>query len=487
MNEKKSVFSNIEKNTKNNKIKSIIINKINIPKEVNSLDISNKEIDSSLKKFKEKKGIKKEISNKILNIKEIEELKLNNSNSYFSKNKNIENKFLSTCNINSMNKKIKDLSIIKTNSNNNIINNNIINNNKSINNNNETKTEKESKNLSIILSTEQNKKIINVNSLLLKTNEEKYISNKKIENDINYNYNYKKRDSRNSKNISKDYYNAFQCLFCEDIYKGNEISQLILCEHKFCRKCGKNFYYDLIANGYDNRKFKCPFLYCKKEIPQPIIESLLSSKKINQINQDIQDNEFTNRNFINKEKENNKEHEIDCKNLGNYTIKKKNENINDNKYVININNLKNDYIFYLQSKRIFILCPKCGKNALYRKASNYYLKCLYCTNKFCKFCIKLLNENHFAKDNLKRCKVYFRAKEKKKKKFYVLFAKQIFLMIAGYLFLMSYFINKMKGIYKNKYIFIEKIIRYFFFFMLFIIFFPIIILLIPYYPIISCF
>ena len=155
--------------------------------------------------------------------------------------------------------------------------------------------------------------------------------------------------------------------------------------------------------------------------------------------------------------------------------------------MININNLKNDYIFYLQSKRIFILCPKCGKNALYRKASNYYLKCLNCTNKFCKFCIKLLNENHFAKDNLKRCKVYFRAKEKKKKKFYVLFAKQIFLMIAGYLFLMSYFINKMKGIYKNKYIFIEKIIRYFFFFMLFIIFFPIIILLIPYYPIISCF
>ena len=45
MNEKKSIFSNIENNTKNNKIKSIIINKINIPKEVNSLDISNTEID----------------------------------------------------------------------------------------------------------------------------------------------------------------------------------------------------------------------------------------------------------------------------------------------------------------------------------------------------------------------------------------------------------------------------------------------------------
>jgi hypothetical protein len=467
MNKKRIIinFSSIQDEDKNNIDKKIIVlPKLNFNNEQNTRDISKTEIDSSLKKCKQKK----ESSYKKKEIKNLKALDIS---------KNIKLASIATLpnTINSSNKNIKYFH--KNSYLNNIFN---IENNS----NNETKTEKGSKHLYINIATEPNKKKIDINSLLV---------NKNISNIHPYKQSkFKKRESsKNSKNLSIDYYNAFQCIFCEQFFKGNEISKLIKCSHKFCEKCGEQFYFDLINNGYTHHKFKCPYFKCQKEISYNIIELLLSTKnfdtlKINQFKQDKTDNEITNRNFIYREKENT--NDIEYNNYCKYSIKKRNDKISDNKYILDINNLNSDYIFYLQIKKIFILCPKCGQNTLYRKASNYFLKCLNCKNKFCKFCIRLLTDNHFDTDNLQRCKVYFRITNYSKKTFSKKFFKQIFLMIAGFLFLMSYFIIKMKGIYKHKkeYSNIIKIIIYLFYFILCIILFPILIIIMPYYPIISC-
>ena len=472
-------FSNIKNDC--NKIENISSYKLSLKKEPNSLDISNAEmeIDFTIKKITKKK--EENFNNKIL-ITGIKELNFNNINKpRFSKKIKLENRLTLPYTISSSNRKVKNLSNTKKNlwfkskskSNSYICNDN----------NSDIKTQKDSKNLCITL-TEPNKTNVNIKSLFLRKNINNFISGKKLI--------YSKRDSkssRNSKNLSIDYYKAFQCIFCEQVFKENEMSKLITCGHKFCNKCGENYFNELIDNDCYNQKFKCPFVKCQKEITYLIIESLLSSKNYDtlRINQMKQDNEITYRNFISKE--NNKENNLNK--LGNYSLKKRNNKINNNnnKYIIDINNLKNVQYFYLESKKIFILCPKCGENTLYRKANKYFLKCLNCKNKFCKFCMRLLKDNHFSQDNINRCKVYFRINKYKKKNFFTVFIQQIFLIIAGYLFLLTFFINKIKNLYRHKYkyLIIQNIMGCFLYFILSIVFFPIIILLIPYYPIISCF
>ena len=479
MNNKRRItnFSNFQNNSNNNKIMKIRINKLNIPNDNNTLEISNTRINSSLKRFSHNKEIS---SDKKIYKNGVEEIKINKLNSeYCLKSLKMESTLTVPGTISSSKKKIKNILSSKKMSlkrNKSIYDNNI-------DDNNDITNEKASQKYYIIFSTEPNKKKIDINSFLFKKNYTNYFTYKRI----NY---QKKRNSKSLKKLTIDYYNAFQCFFCEQIYKENEISQLITCGHKFCNKCGENFYYDLINNGYNNHKFKCPLFKCQKEISYNIIEKLLSSKnfdtlRINQM-KDKEDNEITKRNFLFKEKEIN----IDNKNEYNYSIKKRNELNNDNRNVLEINNLKSDYIFYLKNKTIFKLCPKCGHNSLYRKPSNYFLKCLYCKNKFCKFCTKLLTDNHFDTDNYQRCKIFFRINDYTKKKFHIRFIYQIFLMIAGYLFLMSFFVTKMKYIYKNKYkhkyCIIQRIIIYSIYFLFCIIYLPIIIILIPYFPIITC-
>ena len=306
-------------------------------------------------------------------------------------------------------------------------------------------------------------------------------------------YPYKKLEhkKRDSKSLSIEYYKAFRCIFCEKFFQENELSQSIKCEHKFCNKCGEIFFYDLINNSINNNQsFICPLFKCKKEIPYNAIELLLASNNIdtlrnNQNKQDSSESQITKNNIL-KEKENKCDD-----NISNYSIKKITNNIYDTRCIIDITkNVDKDYIFGLGSKKKFILCPSCNQIALYTKASKYFLKCLYCSSKFCKFCVKPLVDYHFNSDNIDRCKIFFR----KKKQFYnnniiIKFIKQIFLIIAGYLFLMSFFINKIKELHKSKnnISIFKKITKYFLYSIICILIIPIIIIIIPYYPIISCF
>ena len=467
---------------KKNVNEHLTLNKLKIKSEQNTKDVSNSEIDSTLKKIRQRINVKnKQKIYENLN----QEIKIKNYDEDASKNLRMMCTATLPGTINSSKRRVIYLPEDKKNSwfKNTIININVKKDNDISNDSKNAKSEKESKQLFINLSTEPNKKKFDINSLLINnkkiTNLKRKIPFKKFE--------FKKNDSKNSKILSIDYYNAFQCIFCEQIFKETEISKLIICEHKFCNKCGEKFYeYQIKINN--RNYFKCPFTKCKAEIPNNVIEFLFSSKNETYRESTIkQDNEKTYRNLMYKDKE------IKLKNDDNIKSAKKNKDVNvvNKKYLLEINNSKNNFLFYIQSHKNFILCPSCNQSTLYRNANKYFLKCLSCEKKYCKSCMKLLVENHFDPENAERCKVYFRNQKKKTQNvinFGFKFIRQIVLTIFGYLFLMCFFINKIKEFHKKKYHYSNfgKFMIYLLYVILFILFLPLNIIIIPFYPVITC-
>lgn len=456
-------------------------NKLKIKSEQITKDVSNSEIDSTLKKIRQR--ISEKNKQKIYeNVNK--ELKIKNYDEDLTKNLKMMCTSTLPGTMNSSKKRVIYLPEDKKNSwfKNTIININVKKDNDISNDSKNAKSEKESKQLFINLSTEPNKKKFDINSLLINNkkipNLKRKISFKKLE--------FKKRDSKNSKILSMDYYNAFQCIFCEQIFKETEISKLIICEHKFCNKCGEKFYEYQIKIKHTNY-FKCPFTKCQAEIPDNVIEFLFSSKNETYRESTMKQDENTYRNLMNKDKE------IKPKNDDNIKTVKKNNDVNivNKKYLLEVNNSKNNYLFYIQSHKNFILCPSCNQNTLYRNANKYFLKCLSCEKKYCKSCMKLLVENHFDPENAGRCKVYYRNQKKKTQNvinFGFKFIRQIVLTIFGYIFLMCFFINKIKEFHKkeNHYSNFGKFMIYLLYVILFILFLPVNIIIIPFYPVISC-
>jgi len=466
---------------KKNVNEHLTLNKLKIKSEQNTKDVSNSEIDSTLKKIRQR--ISEKNKQKIYeNINK--ELKIKNYDEDLTKNLKMMCTATLPGTMNSSKKRVIYLPEDKKNSwfKNTIININV-KKDKDINNDSKNaKSEKESKQLFINLSTEPNKRKFDINSLLINNkkipNLKRKISFKKLE--------FKKRDSKNSKILSMDYYNAFQCIFCEQIFKETEISKLIICEHKFCNKCGEKFYEYQIKIKHINY-FKCPFTKCQAKIPDNVIEFLFSSKNETYRESTMKQDENTYRNLMNKDKE------IKPKNDDNIKTVKKNNDVNvvNKKYLLEVNNSKNNFLFYIQSHKNFILCPSCNQNTLYRNANKYFLKCLSCEKKYCKSCMKLLVENHFDPENAGRCKVYYRNQKKKTQNvinFGFKFIRQIVLTIFGYLFLMCFFINKIKEFHKkeNHYSNFGKFMIYLLYVILFILFLPLNIIIIPFYPVISC-
>ena len=126
---------------------------------------------------------------------------------------------------------------------------------------------------------------------------------------------------------------------------------------------------------------------------------------------------------------------------------------------------------------------------LYGKSNKSFIKCLNCFHKFCKYCFKNFDTNHLEKENINRCKIYYRRKkdnENQKMNFFPIFLLNILMLIGAYFIISTYFIVKLKKIIQFKkfsFIFIIKIIIYLF---LSIIFTPLSILIIPYFSIITC-
>jgi hypothetical protein len=467
---------------KKNANEHLTINPLKIKSEQNTKDVSNSEIDSTFKKIRQRIGGK---NKQKIYENENKELKIKNYDDDITKNLKMMCAATLPGTINSSKRRVIYFPQDKKNSwfKNTIININVKKDNDNSNDSKNAKSEKCSKQLFINISTEPNKKKFDINSLLYNnkkiTNLKSSIPFKKFE--------FKKRDSRNSKILSMDYYNAFQCIFCEQIFKETEISKLIICEHKFCNKCGEKFYDYQIKINHTNY-FKCPLTKCKAEIPDNVIEFLFSSKNETYRESSIkQDDENTFRKLMNKDKE------IKPKDDDDINIDKIDNDVNvvNKKYLLEVNKSKNNFLFYIQSHKNFALCPSCNQNTLYRNANKYFLKCLSCEKKYCKSCMKLLVENHFDQENAERCKVYFRNQKKKSQNvinFGFKFIRQIVLTIFGYLFIMSFFINKIKEFHKkeNYYSNCGKFMIYLLYVILFILFLPLNIIIIPFYPVICC-
>ena len=274
--------------------------------------------------------------------------------------------------------------------------------------------------------------------------------------------NFKKKESEKNINTLD-----FECLFCGKIYQDKTYYENFRCDHYFCKECGKNYYENLLGKS-ESKYFKCPVFSCPSSYSYQFIKSLTSLKS----------KKFEHQYNINYKERNNVMKELNSKeNFISYEkIMKKN--------VIEINDKNN---FYTYVKRILFECPACKEISLYGTIKTPYYKCLKCLKNFCKYCREEYNNSHFDLSCKEHCKVFYRIKEKKikNKKLIdiVLFFKLFFLFICAFLFIMTFFINKLKYSLKIRNI-CKKITYIIIFIILSLVFTPLSILLIPYFPII---
>ena len=276
----------------------------------------------------------------------------------------------------------------------------------------------------------------------------------------------KDNKSNNNTNITEKKSN--QCLFCEKICTDFEYFKNFNCQHYFCKKCGKIFYQYFLDKGETNN-FKCPVFSCLSCYSSKFIKSLISLK----FNSDINTN--------NKNVMNHSERNIYLKVLDSRDFFISNDNI-INKNIIDINNNDN---FFSYVKKFLFECPICKDISLYGNINGPYFKCLKCLKNFCKYCREEYNYSHFDLSYNQHCKIFYRIRDKKEKKKIniIFFFKYIFLFIGAFLFIMTFFINKIKYSLKIKNSG-KRIIYVVFYIVLSLIFTPLSLLLIPYFPII---
>jgi hypothetical protein len=280
-----------------------------------------------------------------------------------------------------------------------------------------------------------------------------------IENNINFDSN----DDKSIKKIIKKQ-SITQCLFCDKLCLDNNYFEFFKCKHYFCKECGNIFYKNLIQQGED-KNFKCPVFSCSSFFSNQFIKSLISLK-INEC-----------QNNIKVKNENNHFERNDPMNI------KESREVFLNKNIIDINTMDN---FYIYIKKFLFECPECKDFSLYGKIKGPYFKCLKCLKKYCKYCREKSNDSHFDLSYKEHCKVYYRINGKKEKKnsFVFLYFRYMFLIIGGFLFIMTFFVNKLKNTIKIKNIG-KRIVYTFIFILLSLVFTPLSLLLIPYFPIIS--
>jgi hypothetical protein len=276
----------------------------------------------------------------------------------------------------------------------------------------------------------------------------------------------------------------YKCLFCGAYSTNSYYNLLFTCQHFFCIKCGKNFFEEIIdkiiKTKNSDMKIKCPVISCKNLISLSLLKVILSKNYYDIIEENIFKIKEKNRkgkslpkvfnNFLKPDNilETNRPWEEKFK------IIKKN--------IINIRN-KNKFIHYI--KKTFIQCQNCKEYTLYGNIEGNYDLCLNCLMKYCKFCHKIFEERHFDKTYINHCRVIYRAFKDYSKyrciKKYITFFLYI---ILGYLFLLTYFLLKIKKTSRNKNNF-TKFVKIIFFLFMFVVFLPLVIIVFPYFPIIT--
>ena len=193
------------------------------------------------------------------------------------------------------------------------------------------------------------------------------------------------------------------CFICEKSYKKDKIFVPKCKVHHMCRKCIKNFYEEKLENNVF--LLSCPFAKCNEEIDLNILKNIISKTHYEMlINKQKKNKEKPN--ISNNFGENGKELYLkDSKLLFNSKIKNENLKLYSQNHVIDINS--NEKLF-LYNKNKDIYCQKCLKPTLFTKIDGYFIKCLNCQNRLCKYCLKEFKDIHMDIMNENHCKVYYR-------------------------------------------------------------------------------
>ena len=344
---------------------------------------------------------------------------------------------------------------------------------------------------------------LNDNKLVIKgykKNENKNKEKKMNSISINEPRNHSNKNDDNLNNMNT-IFSSYTCLFCDKSFnnKNRAYESYFPCGHIFCKKCGKKFYEELIEIMIKNNNFNfpfCPIYDCTKEVSLSLLKILISEnnyslliKNLSKIYNNNNENEENRETMIIN---NNKEQKA-INIMGTETIYKQENNIilaktlNKEylkylqKNIIDINTNKK-YIYFI--KKNFIRCPICKEYSLYCKLEGNFDKCLKCMKKYCKFCHKEFLNSHLDVTRADHCKVFYRTyKDFIQQKFYYKYFLNLLYVIGGYLFILTFFILKIRKALKIRN-FCIKLIAILFYFFLFIISFPINIIILPYFPMI---
>ncbi len=335
----------------------------------------------------------------------------------------------------------------------------------------------------------------NINQQDIKINNKEKESeneNEKEDEDINeYNYNdnntYAERkllifhsNSFNDNLIDESY---LSCYICDRTYSSNRLYSADCNKHFICRRCCKNYYEERIEQG--DRDLKCSVFTCNESFNPglSILQKFLSENHLDLL--------------LNNKTKNNENKLIEPS----LSLQKKYNFTNQSsevmksymkKHVIDINSNQN---FYMYNKAKVQFCPKCGEQSLFSKTGTYFVKCLNCFHRICKYCMKEYNELHMDISNDNHCKIYYRKdavdEENEKNSLFYNFLIEIFLILGAFIFLFVgafyYFKNCLKAIFCIKrnedYGCLKALIINFVTFILFFMSFPILLISLPYFPI----
>ena len=430
-------------------------------------NIDKEKIDKTVKDIEKKvltMSNKFNNANKITNIENTEVLKLKANNDSFNNEKgnNFNNK-----NIDDKNQE-SDKALINSDSSNNddkekiteIVNNIIKEDNKIINKEKEKENEKED---------EEN-------------NEYNYYDND--------NYSYENKNERKFMIFHANSFNDnfidetfLSCYICDRTYPLYKLYSADCEKHFICRRCCKNYYEERIEQG--EKDLKCSVFTCNNSFNPglKILRTILSPNHINLLlDSKIKNNENQ---LIEPSLSLQKKYNITHQSSDVMKLYMK-------KHVIDINSNQN---FFMYNKAKVQFCPKCGEQSLFSKTGTYFVKCLNCFHRICKYCMKEYNELHMDISNDNHCKIYYRKdavdEENEKNSLFYNFLIEIFLILGAFIFLFIgafyYFKNCLKAIFCIKrnedYGCLKALIINFVTFILFFMSFPILLISLPYFPI----
>ena len=415
-------------------------------------------------------------------VKDIEKKVLTISNNYNNTNKitNIENTEVLKLKVNNdsfNNEKENNFNTKTIDDKNHESNKELINSDSSNNDDKENRTE---------IVNNINQQDIKINNKEKESENE----NEKEDEDINeYNYNdnntYAERkllifhsNSFNDNLIDESY---LSCYICDRTYSSNRLYSADCNKHFICRRCCKNYYEERIEQG--DRDLKCSVFTCNESFNPglSILQKFLSENHLDLL--------------LNNKTKNNENKLIEPS----LSLQKKYNFTNQSsevmksymkKHVIDINSNQN---FYMYNKAKVQFCPKCGEQSLFSKTGTYFVKCLNCFHRICKYCMKEYNELHMDISNDNHCKIYYRRDglDDEKKSFFYLFLIEIFLIISAFIFLFvgafNYFKNCIKAIFCIKqyedYGCFKTMIINFVTLILFFMSFPILLISFPYFSV----